>query len=82
MRAILDGAARVVPHWRTHLDHLHRFFPVGLLTGPAKFLFDALAGFSNTYQDARLLCPMANAGASLSHLLLAERERTNAGRVG
>ena len=55
------------------------FFPVVLLTGPAKFLFDALAiavvsSMLGSYLLSRTLVP------SLSHLLLAPRRRTNTGR--
>jgi multidrug efflux pump subunit AcrB len=71
VRAILDGAQQVaVPALAATLTICIVFFPVVLLTGPAKFLFDALAiavvfSMLGSYLLSRTLVP------TLSHMLLA-----------
>jgi multidrug efflux pump subunit AcrB len=82
VRAILDGAQQVaVPALAATLTICIVFFPVVLLTGPAKFLFDALAiavvfSMLGSYLLSRTLVP------TLSHLLLAKEEEHKKGRSG
>jgi len=82
VRAILDGAQQVaVPAMAATLTICIVFFPVVLLTGPAKFLFDALAiavvfSMLGSYLLSRTLVP------TLSHLLLAPEEEHKKRRAG
>jgi len=82
VRAILDGAQQVaVPALAATLTICIVFFPVVLLTGPAKFLFDALAiavvfSMLGSYLLSRTLVP------TLSHLLLAPEQEHKKRRVG
>jgi multidrug efflux pump subunit AcrB len=82
VRAILDGAQQVaVPALAATLTICIVFFPVVLLTGPAKFLFDALAiavvfSMLGSYLLSRTLVP------TLSHLLLAGETKKEQPRSG
>jgi multidrug efflux pump subunit AcrB len=82
VRAILDGAQQVaVPALAATMTICIVFFPVVLLTGPAKFLFDALAiavvfSMFGSYLLSRTLVP------TLSHMLLAREGEHKQRRTG